>query len=180
VRESFPNITSYIDTFLAPSAVSIGGIAHTNGEIGNHSKLVRVHTHFAPIFGLVCKLLNISMGLTDRVFLRMFLRDLVSAGIRLNLIGPIEGVRLQAESFHKLEQLLNSPELCDSQENSKRTHSFDNSVHVAHAVTRDVSTVRHRRRNVNFYLGIAPVQSAPVIDTLQSRHDVLYSRLFNS
>ncbi len=33
---------------------------------------------------------------------------------------------------------------------------------------------------VTFYKNIKPVQTAPIIDLLQSRHDLLYTRLFNS
>jgi hypothetical protein len=37
-----------------------------------------------------------------------------------------------------------------------------------------------RSSTVQFYGGQAPTQTAPVLDFLQSRHDLLYSRLFTS
>ena len=70
---------------------------------------VIIEPHYAPVFGLLCRMMGISMSLCERMFLRMHLRDLVSAAVRLNIIGPMEGVRVQAQTFPLLEELLKMP-----------------------------------------------------------------------
>lgn len=53
--------------------------------------------HHATLFGFICRLLGISLPLTRVMYMRCFLRDIFSAACRLNIIGPIDGARLQSE-----------------------------------------------------------------------------------
>lgn len=62
--------------------------------------------YFAPIFGLVCGILRLPLYLTERMFLRCVLRDVIAASSRLNIIGPLQGVRLQADFAGKIEIFL--------------------------------------------------------------------------
>ncbi|XP_010521247.1 PREDICTED: urease accessory protein F isoform X2 [Tarenaya hassleriana] len=48
-----------------------------------------ISCHHAPIFGLICGLLGIDAETSQRAYLFITLRDLVSAATRLNLVGPI-------------------------------------------------------------------------------------------
>lgn len=51
--------------------------------------------HHAPIFGLVCGLLGFHTGVSQRVYMFMTMRDIISAATRLNLIGPLGAAKLQ-------------------------------------------------------------------------------------
>ena len=41
------------------------------------------------------------------MFMKIFIRDLLSAAIRLNQIGPIESIQIQISAFTKIEKILN-------------------------------------------------------------------------
>ncbi|CAN8304518.1 unnamed protein product [Cochlearia groenlandica] len=45
--------------------------------------------HHAPVFGLICGLLGVDHLTTQRAYLFITLRDVVSAATRLNLVGPM-------------------------------------------------------------------------------------------
>ncbi|KAL6340369.1 hypothetical protein AAG906_005821 [Vitis piasezkii] len=51
--------------------------------------------HHAPIFGLVCGLLGLDAGISQRAYMFITMRDVISAATRLNLIGPLGAAKLQ-------------------------------------------------------------------------------------
>ncbi len=51
--------------------------------------------HFAPVFGHVATLLNLDESAAARLFVFMQLRGWISAAVRLNLVGPLEGQTIQ-------------------------------------------------------------------------------------
>jgi urease accessory protein UreF len=141
------------------------------------------------MFGVVCKALGLSLDLCDRVFLRIFLRDLVSAAVRLNLIGPMEGARMQVEAFQKMDTLLRGAHSGDETYTTsipaQTRHSNVTSVAGSTGIVPKGGDAGKLEQAwcvgaVGFYHGHAPVQTAPIVDFLQSRHDLLYSRLFMS
>jgi urease accessory protein UreF len=113
-----------------------------------------VHYHYAPFFGLSCFLLDIPMEIMERMFMRILLRDLTSAAARLNIIGPMEGIRIQQEFVIQMENLL------------KAKSQFLKDDYIL--------------RVIPFYDQEIPSQTCMMIDFLHSLHDLLYSRLFNS
>lgn len=58
-------------------------------------RLDRAAGHFAPVFGLVCRELDIELEPTIRLFLFLTLRSLISAAVRLGIAGPLQGQSLQ-------------------------------------------------------------------------------------
>ena len=66
----------------------------SSGE--HHLLLPPLNFHFAPIFGCLCGRLGITLPILERMYMRMLLRDLISAATRLSVVGPLEGSRLQA------------------------------------------------------------------------------------
>lgn len=62
--------------------------------------------HHAPIFGLVCGLLGLSPDISQRAYLFITLRDVISAATRLNLIGPQGGAILQHRVACTAEKIL--------------------------------------------------------------------------
>lgn len=61
--------------------------------------------HHAVLFGAVCALLDVKAEPTQRMFLYVTTRDVLSAATRLNLVGPLEAARLQFEMTPVLEQV---------------------------------------------------------------------------
>ncbi len=51
--------------------------------------------HFAPVFGVVTRLLSIEASMAARLFVFTQLRGSISAAVRLNIIGPGEGQAIQ-------------------------------------------------------------------------------------
>jgi len=58
-------------------------------------KLGTVSFHHAPIFGLMCGALGFDSTSSQRAFMFITMRDVVSAATRLNLIGPLGAALLQ-------------------------------------------------------------------------------------
>jgi urease accessory protein len=54
-------------------------------------------THGAPIFGKIAAILTLDAASTARLFVFTQLRGWISAAVRLNIVGPIEGQRVQHE-----------------------------------------------------------------------------------
>ena len=130
-------------------------VQHTDllGYVYDKIDGVELQGHYAPVFGLICGVLNISRWLTALLFLRSIVRDIVSSATRLSIIGPLEGARVQVEMINTMSNMLS--------EDIKRQ---DNSINRRHA--------EHRYEE--------SCQSSPILDILQAKHDVLYTRLFNS
>ncbi|KAH6783871.1 urease accessory protein F [Perilla frutescens var. hirtella] len=54
-----------------------------------------VYFHHAPAFGLVCGLLGFDAETTQRAYMFVTMRDIISAATRLNLVGPLGAAVLQ-------------------------------------------------------------------------------------
>jgi urease accessory protein len=63
-----------------------------------------VPAHLAPVFGVLACHLEIPLDKALQIFLYTLLRDLVSAAVRLNIIGPHAGQRLIVELSTELQQ----------------------------------------------------------------------------
>ena len=63
-----------------------------------------VPAHLAPVFGVLACHLEIPLDKALQIFLYTLLRDLVSAAVRLNIIGPHAGQRLIFEFSTELQQ----------------------------------------------------------------------------
>ena len=55
----------------------------------------RMHGHFAVVFGAVTAALNIDIDQAIRMYLYIALRSMIAAGVRLNVVGALEGQKLQ-------------------------------------------------------------------------------------
>ncbi|KAF5175041.1 Urease accessory protein f [Thalictrum thalictroides] len=80
-----PSLKSMRDMLLASGAVSV---------------------HHAPVFGLVCGLLGFDSGTSQRAYMFITMRDIISAATRLNLVGPLGASVLQHEIAHVAEKLV--------------------------------------------------------------------------
>ncbi|PWA84438.1 Urease accessory protein UreF [Artemisia annua] len=65
-----------------------------------------VRFHHAPIFGLVCGLLGFDSETSQRAYMFITMRDIISAATRLNLVGPLGAAVLQHQVTFVAEELL--------------------------------------------------------------------------
>jgi urease accessory protein len=63
-------------------------------------------THYAPLFGGVCRALGVSRRTTQALFLHIACRGVLAAAVRLGIIGSNAAQRLQADVAPHLEQTL--------------------------------------------------------------------------
>lgn len=66
-----------------------------------------VYFHHAPIFGMICGLLGFDGGTTQKAYMFVTLRDIISAATRLNVIGPLGAAVLQHQVATVAEDLSN-------------------------------------------------------------------------
>jgi len=60
--------------------------------------------HLTPVFGCIARLLEFDAGRTARLFVFTQLRGWISAAVRLNIVGPLEGQKLQCELAQDAER----------------------------------------------------------------------------
>lgn len=65
-----------------------------------------VHFHHAPIFGLISGVLGFDITASQRAYLFITMRDVISAATRLNLIGPLGAAVLQHQVVPVAEIIL--------------------------------------------------------------------------
>lgn len=65
-----------------------------------------VSFHHAPIFGLICGLVGFDSETTQRAYMFVAMRDVISAATRLNLIGPLAASVLQHQVAPDAEKML--------------------------------------------------------------------------
>ena len=112
--------------------------------------------HFVVVIGLACGLLSMNFRLCSEMFVYMLVRDLTNAGIRLNLIGPLEGARV----LHR----------CLTESNLLLDMLFDAASAEA----------ENNRPPVHLPLPRVAFTPCPLLSVLADAHSRLYSRLFSS
>jgi urease accessory protein UreF len=123
--------------------------------------------HAAPIYGILSASLGISPMDSCRVFAFGVARDSVSAAVRLNLIGPTEGLSiLDSVGRRAVEKGLEEGLLGVISENLVNGSSSDEL-----AEKRDAQLDRWLR---------SVATCAPLMDTIQPLHDLLSLRLFKT
>lgn len=66
----------------------------------------RIHGHHAPLFGVVARAIGAPREATSQAFLHATLRAVVSAAVRLGVVGPYEGQAMTARATQTLERAL--------------------------------------------------------------------------
>ena len=66
----------------------------------------RLTQHFAPVFGVVCAHLRISLEHARQVFMYLAVRGALSAGVRLNALGPCAAQQLQVFLAFDMDRVL--------------------------------------------------------------------------
>ena len=182
-----------IDEEMKNSKDRKAALSSLQGEIGNsegsNKKCGKNYNfHYAPLFGAICGVLNISQSLTRRMFLRCIVRDIFSSAARLNIMGPLEGASRQRECSTTIENLLNtSPahrHLVGDLDLYKRNSEPEPTLELSeNGITETSEQKNKKKRKIITYeklISLEPVTTSPILEILQARHDVLYARLFNS
>jgi urease accessory protein UreF/urease accessory protein UreH len=144
ILRTYGGVYSHIRNQVESLRSRINGTSSSSGNRG----------HAATCFGAVCGLLGVSPYHAANMFLYTVTRDIVNAGVRMNLIGPIEGGHLIHLLCAKISAVLDEIFRC-IEIGAKHLHSEILEPHAAHQV-------------------------APLLEILANAHDRLYSRLFNS
>jgi urease accessory protein len=63
--------------------------------LNSHVEAKQIHQHYAPIFGSIVKILGLERNEMQQIFLFSNLRSILSASIRLGVIGPYQAQRIQ-------------------------------------------------------------------------------------
>uniref|UniRef100_A0A7S3A2Y7 Urease accessory protein UreF n=1 Tax=Rhodosorus marinus TaxID=101924 RepID=A0A7S3A2Y7_9RHOD len=66
----------------------------------------RLCGHFPVVFGYACSALGIDIGEIQRLFLFITLRGIISAAVRLGIVGTFEAQRVQSSLYGKAETIL--------------------------------------------------------------------------
>ena len=77
------------------------------GELAEEIRRNGMAAHLAPVFGAVANALELSIDLAVRLFLYMTLRGLISSGVRLGIVGPLEAQAIQYRLGPHAEALAN-------------------------------------------------------------------------
>ncbi|KAJ1743473.1 hypothetical protein LPJ78_001376 [Coemansia sp. RSA 989] len=115
------------------------------------ARLGEVRAHWPVVFGFVCAATGISIEHAQQLFMFQFVRQIFSAAIRLNLVGPLHAQALQCDMHLEVADLLHK---C-----GHLRPAFDTEEDV---------------------FGESAVYTDPILELYQGMHDRLYSRIFNS
>ena len=66
------------------------------GEFRSSVLAGKLPGHFAPVFGVATRALQIALSSAQRLFLFLALRTLVASAVRLGIVGPLESQAMQA------------------------------------------------------------------------------------
>lgn len=105
----------------------------------------KLHGHLAPLFGVLCAAMSISLEQTLYLYLLNHAKTLLSAAIRASVMGPYHAQRILAGTWL----------VCRIQE-------------IIETEIRKPSAVEDAG------------QTVPMLDLWGGRHDIVYSRIFNS
>lgn len=109
----------------------------------NHGDVPAVSAHLAPLFGVICALVGLSLRQTAYVFMLSHVKALISAAVRASVFGPYQAQKVLAGQ--QVQELI------------------------------DAMIEREWETRVE-----EAGQTVPVMDLWIGRHEVLYSRIFNS
>ncbi len=106
----YEEVDSWCDAFLSNDVTNRASRAQGQSLLASAEKIFQVTElsgfrtftqienlpcHLAPVLGRVASILKLQECATARLFVFMQLRGWISAAVRLNMIGPLEGQRIQ-------------------------------------------------------------------------------------
>lgn len=175
--------TALVDA-VSPPKKAKGGDGREDGELervvacfhrcldghgsGNSKRIMQ--GHYPVVFGALVAALGLPLPMACRAFMRCVLRDVCSCATRLNIVGPLEGANIQAKLSSVVEEMISSstssPSQSQPQSEGRQSEVDEDDIFGTPQLQGLFSEL--------------PTTSSPMVDMVQSRHDLLYSRLFNS
>lgn len=137
------SLGEYSRALRSPAGSWAGGGGGGDGSGDDATGLPPVAAHLAPLFGVICRVVGLSLHQTAYVFMLGHVKALISAAVRANLFGPYQAQRVLAGGG--VQEMISA------------------------AVEREWDTPVEEAG-----------QSVPVLDLWVGRHELLYSRIFNS
>jgi urease accessory protein len=64
------------------------------------------HGHLAPVFGAAANALDVPLASAQRLFLHLTSRGVLSAAVRLNIVGPYQAQQMQADCSRDVDRVL--------------------------------------------------------------------------
>ena len=129
-------------------------------------------SHYIPLFGVLTSSLfiDLSLEMSIRLYLKCLVRDMLAAATRLNIIGCLESMKISLElSTTTIEYMIQNILV------SNIPIAVDHHDHHTNAPEAEEESMWIDNPN-----SITITTTSPILDIIQARHDLLYSRLFNS
>jgi urease accessory protein len=119
VRQDFAHVDRLCDAFLSNHVANRGSRLQGQALLASVDRTLgfpavrgfrdavleaELPGHFAPVFGQVAALLGLDADSTARLFVFMQLRGWISAAVRLNIVGPLEGQGIQHQLADAAEE----------------------------------------------------------------------------
>ena len=120
-----------------------GSIVNGTNEVGSDVPNLAAAAHLAPLFGVICAVVGLTLHQTAYTYMMGHVKALVSAAVRASVFGPYQAQKVMAGE--QVQRLI--------------TAVVEREWHTA---VEDAG------------------QTIPVMDLWIGRHEVLYSRIFNS
>lgn len=99
--------------------------------LGSNLRSIKGPLHLAPTFGAVCRSLDITLEPCVRLYLFMSLRTLISAAVRLGIVGPLQSQGIQSELAPYAESLI-APSMTLSPADAVQTAPMLDLLHGTH------------------------------------------------
>lgn len=172
-RAGYRKITPH----TAQSAAAEGELARFSGllkassllpheEQDATSNMFLPNGHLPPLFGTLCAVLDIPLEEALYLYLLNHCKTVVSAAIRSGVLGPY-----QAQSFLAGAELRRSiRDIVD------REVGGQSGAAMSHGTGKDAQVKSRTAKEATALAG----QSVPVLDLWGGRHEIIYSRIFNS
>jgi len=139
----------------------------------NHDSSGEGFGHLSTIFGVVTAQLQLSENDACRLLGYCIARDVVSAGVRLNLLGPAAGQVVLRHAQHNAQEgiVLASMRLKEEEEDATATSAVSSTA-----------SIHNNKKNAAVVAAACAAASgcAPVLEAAHCCHDLLATRLFRT
>ncbi len=79
-------------------------------ELSQQIRLSPSPVHFAAVFGVVAASMGLSQAQSDSLFLFLLVRGCIGSAVRLGIVGPLEGQRIQSRiAVESIDTIENQP-----------------------------------------------------------------------
>ena len=158
-------------------SIVAGGGAATSSNVHGHR---HGHGHAGPILGVACALLGLSADEGYDVLVYAAARDVVSAAVRLNLLGPLAGVTVLDGARGAVRDGVEAAVVAVAEAEMEAEAEEVEAMFVAGGLVLGESGSRPSSSSLLVAAARAAAGSAPIVDVVHPCHDLLSVRLFRT